>query len=289
MTNRGIQLVVGADGHVGSALIHRLQERRTPVLGTTRRRGTEGPGRVFLDLAEIEQPWALPERFETAYLTAAISSLLPCERDPLTTSRVNVRGTLAVARGLQAQGTHVIFLSSNQVFDGETPNRHPDEPARPQSVYGRTKAEVEAAILAPSNLTTVVRFGKLLEPGNALLEGWVADLRAGRVVRPFRDLVLAPVSVRFAVDVLLGVAERRMLGIVQVSAQQDVSYEDVARYLARRLGASEALIQPGHSRDAGFPQACVPRHTTLDTTRLRGELGLTPPDVWETIDEVLGL
>lgn len=94
---------------------------------------------------------------------------------------------------------------------------------------------------------------------------------------------------RFAVDVLLRVAERRARGIVQVSADRDVSYEEIARRIAQRVGAPQELVQPGHSQDAGFPQALVPRHTTFDTSRLRGELGLTPPDVWETIDEVVGL
>lgn len=136
---------------------------------------------------------------------------------------------------------------------------------------------------------SVVRFGKLLEPGNPLLAGWVRDLRAGKAVRPFRDLVLAPISVAFAVQVLMRTADLRVRGIVQASADRDVTYADVASYLARRLGVSDSLVQPTTSREAAFPQECVPRHATLDTSRLRDELGLTPPDIWATIDEVLGL
>ncbi len=200
-----------------------------------------------------------------------------------------MRGTVAVARGLVAQGCHVVFLSSNQVFDGDTPNRRADEPVQPRSAYGRTKAEAEALLLALPGDVCVVRFGKILEPAPSLLAGWVADLRAGRPVHPLSDLVIAPVSLGFAVSVLLRVADRRACGVVQVSAEHDISYEAIARHIASKVGADDSLVVPGHSRDARFPQALVPRHTTFDTSRLRGELGLTPPDVWATIDEVVGL
>lgn len=289
MGSKGAVLVVGVDGRVGSALSNRLLQSGRQVLGTTRRQGTEGPSRVFLDLATQVDSWVPPEQVETGFLCAGISGLLPCERDPLGTSQINVRGTLAVARGLVAQGSHVLFLSTNQVFDGDSPSRRSDEPVGPRSVYGRTKAEAEAGLLALPGDVVVVRFGKILEAGPSFLSGWADDLRGGKPIRPLRDLVIAPVSTRFAVDVLLRVADRRARGTVQVSADRDVSYEEIARHIAQRVGAPQGLVQAGHSRDAGFPQDLVPRHTTFDTSRLRGELGLTPPDVWDTIDEVVGM
>ncbi len=244
---------------------------------------------MFLDLETLSEPWTPPEQIETAVICAAVSALLPCEKDPLAASRINVRGPLLLARGLVAQQSHIVFLSTNQVFDGATPEMRSDEPCRPHSVYGKTKAEAEEGLRQLPTPLTVVRFGKILEPDCALLKGWEADLRAGKTIRPFRDLMLAPVSLRFAVDILVRVADSRVLGAIQVAADRDVTYLDVAHYIARKVGAPASLVQDAHSSEAGFPQHCVPLHTTLETSRLRGELGLTPPDVWATIDEVLGL
>jgi len=259
------------------------------VVETTRRAGIEGPDRLLLDLSRIGSNWEPPSSLSTAFICAAVSVMLPCEQDPVGSRRVNVTGTLAVCEPLVRRGVHVVFLSTNQVFDGSVAHRRADDATCPTSEYGRQRAEVEATLLALPGVVTVVRFGKLFEPGDPLLLGWVRDLRGGREIHPFADLVLAPLSVRFAVEVLLRVADRGVRGIVQASADRDVNYADVARHLAQRVGAPAELVQPTTSLSAGLPQHCIPKHATLDTSRLRDELGLKPPDVWATIDEVLEL
>ena len=89
-----------------------------------------------------------PIRSGAAVLAAAVTKLDACERDPEATARVNVEANLALAAMLASQGVYVVFLSSNQVFDGTRPHRLGSEPTSPQTVYGRQKAEVESRLLA---------------------------------------------------------------------------------------------------------------------------------------------
>jgi dTDP-4-dehydrorhamnose reductase len=130
----------------------------------------------------------------------------------------------------------------------------------------------------------VVRLTKVLPAGIPLFRGWADDLKAGNPVRPFRDMVMAPVPLGFVAEGIARVVEARVSGVIQVSGERDVTYAEAAVRLASRLGADHRLVRPQATGDLGLCRAFAPTHTTLDTTRLRDELHLCPPDVWSTID-----
>jgi dTDP-4-dehydrorhamnose reductase len=100
-------------------------------------------------------------------------------------------------------------------------------------------------------------------------------------------MVLAPVSLRFATEIILAVMQKKSYGIWQVSAAEDVTYEEMARHLARKIGAPQSLIAPVKACESGLTMETIPEHTTLDASRLKGELNITAPSVWDTLDEVI--
>jgi dTDP-4-dehydrorhamnose reductase len=280
-------LVVGADSSIGAAAARRLVKAGIDVIGTTRRSSGDCVSRWRLDLAEAPECWQLSQAPVTvAVLCAAVTSVDRCREAPAATRRVNVEGTLALARRLREAGAHVVFLSTNQVFDGERPRRPAGDPTCPRTEYGRQKAEVEGELLRDGG-ATVVRLTKVVAPGMAVLRGWADALRRGEAVAPFTDMVFAPVPLDFVAGTLVRVGERRAGGIVQISGERDVSYAEVAARLARRLGAPEALVRPVSYVTKGLPPESAPCHTTLDDSRLRGEFGQAPPAVWETIDSLI--
>jgi dTDP-4-dehydrorhamnose reductase len=277
-------LVVGADGLVGSELM-RQAASAARVRGTTRR-SPRPSGALALDLAAEPASWSLPT-CDVAFLCAAVASLARCRQDPAASFRVNVEGTLALARRLLERGTHVVLLSSNQVFAGATPQVSESERPAPRSEYGRQKAEVERRLLERGSGVSVVRLSKVLGASLPLFDDWRQLLRAGKPVEPFDDLRLAPVPVAFVARALVEVGRRRAGGIVQISGAEDVSYLEVALHLAELCGADPELVHARPARSAGLPPDETPRHSTLDVTRLREELGLEPPPVWQTLDAVL--
>ena len=276
-------LIVGADGQIGGAILERLATRGIPVLGTVLA-GPAAAGHRVLDLGGDPQGWKLPEQVSTAYLCAAITSLDACGRDPQGTARVNVSRTVAIGKMLVDRGAFVVFLSSNQVYDGLVPFRRQSDPPCPKNEYGRQKAEAERQLLALGNAVAVVRLTKVLGPGAALLASWRRALAAREVVHPFSDMVMAPVSRPFTVAALEKVAAARNPGLYQLSADRDVSYAAAAAHLAARWGVGPELVQPIESRQAGIPPEVVQPHTTLDMARAQADLGLSPPSVWDAID-----
>ena len=282
-------LVIGADGLIGRALADRLESAGKDVFETTRRYATVSEKRLFLDLAGDISDWQPPGQFSVAFLCAAMTSLNHCRKEPAQTAKVNVYHTVSLAKTLVESGTFVIFPSTNLVYDGSIPFRKAEDPVCPVTEYGRQKAEAERQLLVLGDSVSIVRFTKVLGLNTPLFKGWIQALQDGETIHPFSDMVMAPVPLSFAVDVLHRVAEARLPGIVQVSGEKDVTYEQVARHIAQCIGASPDLVQPMRSEEAGLQIESIPSHTTLDTTRLRVELGMEPPDVWATIDSVFGL
>lgn len=277
-------LVVGADGAIGGALLRQLQGQSIPTIGTTRRI-TAGTQYLPLDLSSDPSHWMLPKKVDVAFLCAAVTSIERCRQYPDETRLVNVERTLHLAELLLERGAHLVFLSTNQVFDGSRARESADAVPRPLTIYGQQKAEVERELLG-SGRAAIVRLTKVLSPGMKLLHDWKTSLKSGLAIAPFHDMVMSPISLGFTVDVLQRVGTRKPSGIFQVSAEADVSYADVAFRLANRLGKSPDLVRPSSLVQAGLNRDATPRHTTLNVNRL-SELALVPTPLWNTIDAAI--
>ncbi len=286
MQQKNVSLIIGADGLIGRALADFLVQTGESVLTTTRKADTLSKKRIFFDLLENVSAWSPPKQVSVAYLCAAITSLETCRRNPKQSERVNVGNTVALAKMLIAEGTFVVFLSTNLVYDGSVPFRKADEPVSPLVEYGCQKAETEKRLLALGPSVSVVRLTKVLGPNMPLFNKWIQALQQGKIIHPFSDMVMAPVPLLSVVDILYQVAQKRLPGILQVSGKQDIAYQRIAYYIAQRLGVSQGFVQPIRYQQSGMHFEGVPAYTTLDISRLRGELGMDLPDVWETIDSV---
>jgi len=281
-------LIVGSDSLLGHALSEYLTGVGEAVVGTTRRPEMVSESCFFLDLSQSVDHWNCPVPAKVGFLCAGVTKLDTCRRYPIETARVNVRGIIQLARYLLEHGAFVIFPSTNLVFDGSETFRNPCDLPSPRTEYGRQKFSAEQELLKLGSKSGVVRFTKILEPCNRLIMNWVQALQHGLVIKPFVDMVIAPVPLRFAVEALYRISESHLTGITQISGNRDVSYEQMARYVAERLGADQKLILPVEVREACPHLEPPAANTTLDTTRLSEQLGLDPPDVWETIDLIAG-
>jgi dTDP-4-dehydrorhamnose reductase len=218
-----------------------------------------------------------------------MTSLDYCRSHPAESRAVNVEGTLALAARLSSPQTLCVFPSTNLVFDGSHPFQKADAPTCPRTEYGRQKAEAERRLRQLPGPVCVVRFTKVFGAGAPLLNKWAESLRRGETIQPFSDLAMAPVPLDFAIEVLRQIGMRRLEGVFQVSAADDVTYAEAAWRLARQIGAAEDLVQPTPVAAAGLSFEHLPAHTTLETSRLEAELGLAPPDPWKAIDLAVNL
>ncbi|MBI4767528.1 MAG: sugar nucleotide-binding protein [Deltaproteobacteria bacterium] len=277
-----LQLVVGADGQIGGALFAYLKQARVPVIGTVRDSGRAGPEHLNLDLRQDLRHWRPPCPVEVAYFCFGVTKLQDCSKDPLGSARINVQATLDLARILAAQGTFVIFLSSNQVFDGSRPREKADSPFSPVNEYGRQKAQAEKGLREFEDQVAFLRLTKVLGP-ETIFSDWAASLAAGKSVEAFSDLSICPFPIKGVVSILRLVADRKEGGIWQVSGEKDLSYLEAARIGARILGADPGLIKPTSRVKTGLGPETGGFYTSLNTDRLTKDLGLSLPPVDDVV------
>jgi dTDP-4-dehydrorhamnose reductase len=215
---------------------------------------------------------------------AAVARLAACAAGPVGSAYVNVHQTIALVDRLTARGIHVLFLSTNQVFDGETACVPADAPTCPASEYGRQKAAVEAALrerLAGGAPVGIMRLSRVVSPGMTLLRQWRNALSQGRPITAFHDMMLAPVPVDLAAAAISTLLRDQASGLYQLTGPRDISYLEVGKHLAEQLGSSTALVRPASAFASGQPPGSTPRHTTLDSRSLRERYGFVVPDVWQ--------
>jgi|HubBroStandDraft_3_1064219.scaffolds.fasta_scaffold06682_3 dTDP-4-dehydrorhamnose reductase len=282
-------LIVGGDSEIGAAACRAMKAQGVSVAATTRRRDRVAPDRPFLDLAAPLDDWAPPPGTRAACLCAAIARLAACADDPQGSAHINVVQTLALAETCLARGIAVLFLSTNQVFDGRTPHKRAEAPHSPASEYGRQKARAEAALLrqmengAP---VAILRLAKVVSDTMPLIGGWIKDLTAAKPIRVFNDLKLAPTPTDLVCSAITALLQDRARGIFQLTGPRDVSYADIGGFLAAYLDADQKLVNQTSAREAGLPEGATPLHTTLDSSRLRTHYGLEVPDVWDIVERV---
>jgi len=173
------------------------------------------------------------------------------------------------------------------VFDGTRPHIAADAPTSPVSEYGRQKALTESVLKAHMERGApigILRLAKVLTPTMPLLRGWLEALAAGRRVRAFHDMMIAPTPIDIVVDAITALMRAESRGIFQLTGPRDVSYADIARYLAIRIGADPTMVECVSADAAAMPAGATPSHTTLDSTAIRNAHGIVVPNVWETLE-----
>lgn len=239
-------LVIGSDGLIGRTLVTHLAGAGWRVTSTTRRE-ILGPDQRLLDLRDPMGSlpgWSDQLRVPglVAIITAAVTGYARCAEDPVGTRRVNVDNTILLAREFLRSGAFVVYLSSNAVFDGSSPQLPEDAPHAPDTEYGKQKAACEAGLREASATFSsglaIVRLTKVVDKSQALLAGWVREMRTGVPVRAATDLVLSPVSSRYVVESLATISALRHPGIYHLSGKDDVTYFNLATSLAASIGGT---------------------------------------------------
>lgn len=281
-------LIVGGDCAIGRAFAARLRAARLNVAATSRRGGERG-GLHHLDLETLDGADALPPA-RYLILVAAETRFSACAAEPARTARVNVAAPLALARRAVAAGSRVLYFSSIAVHDGSLDCPSEDEPPTPNSVYGAQKREAEERLLALGGDIAILRPAKVIDHRFALFRDWLDALRRGREVEAFADMMVAPVGVAFLADAAARLLMARgATGIFQISAAGQVSYADIARHMARRIGACGALVRPVRAAERCDPATLwLPRFARLGSGRLAAAIGVMPPDPMEAVDAFLG-
>jgi dTDP-4-dehydrorhamnose reductase len=258
---------------------------------------TGGAGQVGRELAEVcvaagDEVTALDHRTldvaDRDAVLAAVSAVRPdtlvhaaawtavdaCEADVERAMLVNGFGTRNVAEAAQANAVHLVYISTDYVFDGtkSEPYVETDEPS-PESVYGRSKLAGERALrdlLGPDGATTARISWVCGRYGNNMVKT-LLRLAADGVNPSFvTDQIGCPTIVEDVVPMLRRFAVDRRRGLFHVTNQGAVSWYEFARATFAAAGHDPDRVSPTTTAELQ-PARPAPRpaNSVLENAALR--------------------
>ena len=304
-------LVTGGGGFIGSNLVRSLLDRGDEVrvldnFSTGNRGNLEG-----LDIEVVEGELRSYERVhnavrgaEVVFHLGALGSVPRSVQDPLTSSAVNVEGTLNVLLAARDEGVRrVVFSSSSSVYGMRRDLPVTEEtPPDPLSPYGVAKLAAERYCVSFARVydrfeSVVLRYFNVFGPRQsprsqyaAVIPLFVTNIAEGRPVaingdgEQSRDFTY----VANVVDATVRAADAPAASgeIVNVSAGAPVTVNELADAIGKVVG------QPVE-RTFGPPRAGDIRASWADGSRAREVLGYEPSIGLEeglrhTVDFLLG-
>ena len=79
----------------------------------------------------------------------------------------------------------------------------------------------------------------------------------------------------------------RTPAIAQLTGPEDIAYDEVAHFIARRVGAAADLISSVSAHEDGVAAGSTPANTTLDSGYLSARYGIVAPGAWSVIEAIL--
>lgn len=274
-------LVTGCNGQLGTELMQLLEPQgQHDVLGL------DLPEHDLTDrdhvLSVITQ-W----RPDAVIHGAAFTAVDRCEEEAETAYRVNCAATRFVADGARRVGAHVVYVSTDYVFDGTkaVPYVEWDLP-NPESVYGATKLGGEMEI----------------DPGWTIARtSWVCSAHGTNMVKTLLRLAEGGGTVRFVDDqwghptfagdlaeMLATLAVQRVPGMFHTTNQGAVSWYEFAGAVFAAAGHDPSRVEPISTDELVPPRpAKRPANSVLDNMAWRQHGFPTSRDFREPLAEVV--
>ncbi len=287
-------LVTGKNGQIG----HELQRSMAPLGEVVAVDVEDGD---FTDPVAII---SLIERVKPGLIVnpAAYTSVDKAETEQEIAYAINALAPKFLAAQANLRHIPMIHYSTDYIFDGTKDGTYvEDDPANPQSIYGKTKWQGEKNVCAMCPQHVILRtswvFG--VHGGNFLKT--ILKLSQERdELKIIADQFGAPTSARFLADStleiakqLLGCDEMRKVGTYHLVSAGETTWHGYASKvvkLANQLGVKTKIkaedIQPISTEAYPLP-APRPKNSKLSTDKIKATFGIDIPHWSIDVEEVL--
>ena len=144
--------------------------------------------------------------------------------------------------------THVIFLSSNAVFDGTKQFYKYFDKVSPITNYGKLKSRVEN--FSNDGNYCVLRLTKVLTPNMNFLVQLENNFKLGKELRAFTNLFISPITLNQVGDALHKLISSKAGGIYQLGSEFEMSYYDfVINYFTSNTNLRNSILPEIYSKD----------------------------------------
>ena len=254
-------LITGANGQLGHELVRATITAGHEVVATSHE---------TLDITKKSDVDAAitAARPDVVIHAAAWTAVDACESDPEKALLVNGTATKYIADVAHSVGAHVVYISTDYVFDGSkaTPYEEGDA-TNPQSVYGSSKLAGERALGATDS---IVRISWVCGFYGANMVKTILRLAEQPQLKFVDDQIGNPTFADDAAAMIVRLAAEKRPGTWHVTNQGDVSWYEFAREVLIAGGFDPDKVTPIKTHELQPPRpAKRPFNSVLNNASLK--------------------
>jgi len=231
--------VTGSKGRLGSRVLSDLAAQGYTVSGA------DTDTLDVTDWAAVQRRLA-DEAPDVVIHAAAWTDVDGCAREPERAYVQNGLGAGNVAAACASLGALMVYISSNEVFDGEAarPYWEYDAP-RPINAYGYSKWAGEQAVMRATSRHIIIRTAWLFAHGGKnFIQTMLGAAEAGKPLRVVTDEIANPTYNDDLSQAIVRWVEVNRPGVYHGVNEGSVSRYDFARYVLDKTGHAQTPIAP---------------------------------------------
>ena len=278
-------LITGVAGRLGNRLAELLRERHTVRSVDI----MSADGIESLDITDFGSVKAFVNDVQPHVVLhpAAWTDVDGCARDPDRAIAVNGYGTQNMALAAAEVGAAIVYVSSNEVFDGKccSPYREYD-PTGPVNSYGYSKLVGERAVVAANPRHYIVRTAWLFAHGGRnFIQVILGAAQQGKTLRVVTDEVANPTYNDDLADAIIHLVETGRYGTYHFTNEGSCSRYAFARYVLDKTGSENTPVEAISSSE-WLRDSVPPTYAALANTAGR-MVGITLRPWQEAVDAFL--
>ena len=274
-------LLIGGSGILGSEILRQLQLGDSEYVS---------PRSSDLDIRDADAVDKYVKDFKPEWIIncAAWTNVDSAEEFFDEACALNVSAVRKIAEAANQNGSKVIHISTDYVFDGESSEPYDERSAvSPINKYGESKLKGEETLIALLPTAYVVRTSWLYgASGKNFVKTIAGKALRKEPARVVNDQVGSPTSARDLAQGIISIVKvQPEPGTYNFSNEGSCSWFELAQTIYDKVGASSAMVEPISSTSLAMT-AKRPRFSLLSKEKWKSA-GLSEVPNWESSLELL--
>lgn len=275
-------LVLGASGMLGSRLVPFLINQGHEVLAASRNHANGIQVNLQDQAATVAAVRSTSP--DVAINLVGMTDVERCESHPKEAWQANVHSAENIARACTEVGTHLVHLSTDQVYDSAPACTETN--ACPGNHYAMTKYAGELAALQAG--ATVLRtnfFGISAHATRRSLTDWIfSALKEDRPIQVFEDVRFSPLDMGTLCEVINEVTQYRHSRVFNLGSKEGMSKADFAFAFAQALGLSSDRFSRTTAHQSGLLNTWRPKNMCMDSSLFEATFNVRLPTLQTEIE-----
>ena len=243
-------LVTGASGFLGRTILERGKDI-LQIVGTHFTDPYDETSYLDITNKDLVDKILFNSKTEIVVHCASLRNSI-AEKNLKLANAINVQGTKNITDSCKKYGIHLIYISSDSVFDGTEKINDENTKTNPLGIFGKHKMQCENMISENLSSYCIIR--------TSLLFGWddkqlnfvqwvVSELKKNHELKIISDQYVSPSYCKNMADVILESAQKKTIGLYHASGRECLTRFNFAIKIAKIFHLDEKLLVPTSLND----------------------------------------